>query len=623
VDTRRLAPTSRLVAAVTGVAVPRNKAVVGENAFAHEAGIHQHGMLRHQQTYEIMRPEDVGLGGSRLVLGKHSGRHAFRDRVQASAWQLDDAELDRAFIEFKALADRKKEIFDADIEALVLRSDDAGAGPWRLAALRIRSGDRPRASAEVELAHADGALPRGGGRRRPGGGGLQGDRARHRRQRRAAELRHPQRDGRRGRPGRGRGHRGHGGRIWQGKGFDTDIIQASALAFLQAVNRIASAGAPTRPPARHGLNHPTNHADIRSTPVAPQFPRYIWQNGRLVPGEQATVHVLSHALHYGSSVFEGDPRLPTPVGFALLPPARAHRAAVQLGQALPHRDSLHARGDRGGLQRGGAGQRPGQRRLHPPGGVPWLRRTRPDGARWTRRSRWPSPHRVGRLPRRRGAEERRRRVRVVLAARRAQHDSGRAKAAGGYLSSQLISMEAKRHGYAEGIGLTVDGMWARAPARTSSSSRTAGSTRRQPPARSSPASRAIRSSPWRAAGFEVHEQPIPREMLYFADEVFFTGTAAESHAGALGGPHPGRRGRRGPVTEVLQERFFGLFSGKTARRVGLAAAGARRRRAGGVGGGMSGRRAPCSRKSGTGTWSCRRPPTPRPCCTSTCTWCTR
>jgi 2-isopropylmalate synthase len=240
IDTRRLAPTSRLVAAVTGVAVPRNKAIVGENAFAHEAGIHQHGMLRNQETYEIMRPEDVGLGGSTLVLGKHSGRHAFRSRVEALGLALDEAELDRAFIAFKTLADRKKEIFDADIEALVLRSDDVGTGPWRLAALRIRSGDGPRASAEVELMHADG---------RPCRESADGDgpveaafRAIERATGFEVELKSFDiRNVTVGEDAQGEAvvSVAHGGRIWQGKGFDTDIIQASALAFLQAVNRIS------------------------------------------------------------------------------------------------------------------------------------------------------------------------------------------------------------------------------------------------------------------------------------------------------------------------------------------------------------------------------------------------
>jgi 2-isopropylmalate synthase len=240
VDTRRLAPTSRLVAAVTGVAVPRNKAVVGENAFAHEAGIHQHGMLRHQETYEIMRPEDVGLGGSRLVLGKHSGRHAFRDRVRALGLALDEAELDRAFIAFKTLADRKKEIFDADIEALVLRSDEAGAGPWRLAAMRIRSGEEPRASAEVELAHADGRTCL---EQASGDGPVEAAfRAIEQATGITVELKSFDiRNVTVGEDAQGEAvvSVAHGGRSWQGKGFDTDIIQASALAFLQAINRIS------------------------------------------------------------------------------------------------------------------------------------------------------------------------------------------------------------------------------------------------------------------------------------------------------------------------------------------------------------------------------------------------
>ena len=88
--------------------IPRNKAVVGENAFAHEAGIHQHGVLHHHSTYEILRPEDVGLPRSNLVLGKHSGRHAFRDRVKALGFELEEAELNRVFEEFKALADQQE-----------------------------------------------------------------------------------------------------------------------------------------------------------------------------------------------------------------------------------------------------------------------------------------------------------------------------------------------------------------------------------------------------------------------------------------------------------------------------------------------------------------------------------
>jgi 2-isopropylmalate synthase len=156
VQTARLYPTSRLVASITGVSIPRNKAVVGENAFAHESGIHQHGMLKNRTTYEIMRPEDVGLPRSSLVLGKHSGRHAFRERVKLLGFELDELELNRVFEEFKALADRKKELFDGDIEALVLRAEGQAPGPWNLEHLDIGVHSGAQARAKVLLRHSDG-----------------------------------------------------------------------------------------------------------------------------------------------------------------------------------------------------------------------------------------------------------------------------------------------------------------------------------------------------------------------------------------------------------------------------------------------------------------------------------
>jgi 2-isopropylmalate synthase len=118
IDTRRLVPTSRLVATITGIQVPRNKAIVGRNAFAHESGIHQDGMLKERSTYEIMRPEDVGLDKTDLVLGKHSGRAALADRAKALGYELDAEQLKTVFEQFKLLADRKKEIYDGDIAAL-------------------------------------------------------------------------------------------------------------------------------------------------------------------------------------------------------------------------------------------------------------------------------------------------------------------------------------------------------------------------------------------------------------------------------------------------------------------------------------------------------------------------
>jgi 2-isopropylmalate synthase len=118
IDTKRLVPMSRLVANITGIRVPRNKAIVGRNAFAHESGIHQDGMLKERSTYEIIRPEDVGLEKTDLVLGKHSGRAALADRARALGYELDADQLKAVFDQFKVLADRKKEIYDGDIAAL-------------------------------------------------------------------------------------------------------------------------------------------------------------------------------------------------------------------------------------------------------------------------------------------------------------------------------------------------------------------------------------------------------------------------------------------------------------------------------------------------------------------------
>jgi len=129
VRTEELVATSRIVSEATGFLVQRNKAVVGENAFAHEAGIHQHCMLRHAQTYEIMRPEDVGFPSTRLVLGKHSGRHVLRKRLEDLGHEIDAQKLDRAFDEFKRLADRRKEVHDVDLEAIMRRIAPVEARP--------------------------------------------------------------------------------------------------------------------------------------------------------------------------------------------------------------------------------------------------------------------------------------------------------------------------------------------------------------------------------------------------------------------------------------------------------------------------------------------------------------
>lgn len=156
IESSRLYPTARLVSGITGMQIPRNKAIVGENAFAHEAGIHQHGMLQHASTYEIMRPEDVGISKSNLVLGKHSGRHAFRDRVKDLGFDLDEFELNRAFHEFKKLADKKKDMYDGDIEAIIMNVDNLSTGPWILKSLQITSGTDMDATAMLTLINESG-----------------------------------------------------------------------------------------------------------------------------------------------------------------------------------------------------------------------------------------------------------------------------------------------------------------------------------------------------------------------------------------------------------------------------------------------------------------------------------
>src|SRR5436305_7915307 len=160
INTKKLYHTSRLVSHVTGIQVQRNKAIVGQNAFAHEAGIHQDGMLKERSTYEIMNPEDVGLPKTELVLGKHSGRHALRERVQELGYHLDDQQLQRVFDQFKVLADRKKTIYDADIEALAETQISSAPILWVLEAFTCNAGSGTIHSAAVCLWHQDGTIHR-------------------------------------------------------------------------------------------------------------------------------------------------------------------------------------------------------------------------------------------------------------------------------------------------------------------------------------------------------------------------------------------------------------------------------------------------------------------------------
>jgi 2-isopropylmalate synthase len=238
VNTRQIYKTSRLVSNLTGITVQRNKAIVGENAFAHEAGIHQDGFLKEKTTYEIMTPESIGLSQSQLVLGKHSGRHAFKDRLHNLGYDLNEEELDKAFKLFKDLADKKKEIFDEDLMALV--DDEVLIIPqtFTLEYLHIESGSQEVPQAKVTLHRQDEILQDTA----CGDGPVDAvfktiDRLT---QVQGRLLDYSVRSITRGKDAVGEVRVKIGlkdGRTVFGKGASTDIIEASAKAYLHAINR--------------------------------------------------------------------------------------------------------------------------------------------------------------------------------------------------------------------------------------------------------------------------------------------------------------------------------------------------------------------------------------------------
>lgn len=158
IDTTQITRASRMVSNYTGLPIQPNKAIVGANAFAHEAGIHQDGMLKHEETYEIMRPETVGLQHSALVLGKHSGRHALRVRLAELGFEMDDEALRRVFIRFKEVADKKKTLSDADLEALMADERYQPREIFRLEGLQVACGTMGMPTATVRLRGPDGRL---------------------------------------------------------------------------------------------------------------------------------------------------------------------------------------------------------------------------------------------------------------------------------------------------------------------------------------------------------------------------------------------------------------------------------------------------------------------------------
>lgn len=246
IDTQRLVPTSRLVSSVTGLEVQRNKAIVGRNAFAHEAGIHQDGMLKERSTYEIMRPEDVGFQKTDLVLGKHSGRAALADRARALGYHLEGEQLQEVFEAFKKLADKKKEVYDSDIAALIDKRVSSGENEWALVSYEVKASSDGIPAATVTL--------RRGEEQRVdtffgGDGPLD---ALFRVIEKITGTQVVVRDFRVHSVSQGKDAQGEStidveyeGRLYRGRGVSTDTVEASTSAFLNAVNRIAhSAGRP-------------------------------------------------------------------------------------------------------------------------------------------------------------------------------------------------------------------------------------------------------------------------------------------------------------------------------------------------------------------------------------------
>jgi 2-isopropylmalate synthase len=238
IETRELQKTSRMVADLLGIHPPPNKAVVGANAFAHSSGIHVDGVLKSRETYEIMRPEDVGMAETRVVLTARTGRAGLRDRLSKLGCSLDDQELDRAYVRFLAMADKKREVFDEDLLAL-LQDERGVAGAYQLEYLHVYSGTSAIPTATVRIRTAEGTRE----------GASVGDgpvdavcRAISAVTGTSARLdRYEIRAVTAGTEALGEAtvHLEDGGRRVTGRAASTDVVEASARAFLDGLNQLA------------------------------------------------------------------------------------------------------------------------------------------------------------------------------------------------------------------------------------------------------------------------------------------------------------------------------------------------------------------------------------------------
>jgi 2-isopropylmalate synthase len=238
VVTEQLTPTSRLLSTVTGISVQPNKAIVGANAFAHEAGIHQHGVLMEKSTYEIMTPESVGLKTNVLVLGKHSGRHAFKSRLKELGYELDESTLNSTFERFKALADRKKEIFDEDLDAIVTDETVKNDERYKLSHITVTCGSFAVATATVQM-EIDGQSVRtaelGDG---PVDATLKAIKKLSKSKASLQQYTVGSITGGTDAIGEVTVRLAEGGQTVVGRGSSTDIIEASAKAYINAMNRL-------------------------------------------------------------------------------------------------------------------------------------------------------------------------------------------------------------------------------------------------------------------------------------------------------------------------------------------------------------------------------------------------
>ena len=241
IDTRQIYRSSRLVSTLTGVVIPPNKAVVGDNAFAHESGIHQHGVLNNSLTYEIMQPESIGISRNAIVLGKHSGRHAFEERLKHLGYDLESQVINNLFSQFKELADRKKMVFDRDIEALVNVKKTQTAEWYRLDYHTVVSSNKTVATASVQLTSGEKMIEEAS----CGDGPVD---AIFKAIEKAVGFEVGLKDYQLKAVTAGEDALGEAtvwvereDRIFSGRGLSTDVIEASAKAYLNAINKMLAA----------------------------------------------------------------------------------------------------------------------------------------------------------------------------------------------------------------------------------------------------------------------------------------------------------------------------------------------------------------------------------------------